>query len=118
MACACLLTIALVLYILFDVNYFLRIVFTILTGRLFQKRKKIFDTTTIYGNNFLNLNNQKNKISFFFHINIIFNINIILRSDFFRFYDLCVYVFFLLIIIRNINLTCLNLTMIFDVFFL
>ncbi|PBC34290.1 protein THEM6 [Apis cerana] len=49
MACACLLTIALVLYILFDVNYFLRIVFTILTGRLFQKRKKIFDTTTIYG---------------------------------------------------------------------
>uniref|UniRef100_V9I8V5 Uncharacterized protein n=1 Tax=Apis cerana TaxID=7461 RepID=V9I8V5_APICE len=42
MACACLLTIALVLYILFDVNYFLRIVFTILTGRLFQKKKEDF----------------------------------------------------------------------------
>lgn len=49
MACACLITIALVLYIVFDINYLLRIVFTILTGRLFQKKKKIFDTTTIYG---------------------------------------------------------------------
>ncbi|XP_076175803.1 protein THEM6 [Ptiloglossa arizonensis] len=49
MVCACLLTIVLVLYLLFDVNYFLRIGFTIGLGRLLQKRKKIFDTTTIYG---------------------------------------------------------------------
>ncbi|XP_012288204.1 protein THEM6 [Orussus abietinus] len=38
-----------VLYVLFDVNYFLRIAFTIAWGRLFQKRKKIFDETVIYG---------------------------------------------------------------------
>ncbi|XP_076619243.1 protein THEM6 [Colletes latitarsis] len=49
MVCACLLTIVLALYILFDVNYFLRIGFTIGVGRLFHKKKKIFDTTTIYG---------------------------------------------------------------------
>ncbi|CAK9819521.1 Protein THEM6 [Anthophora plagiata] len=49
MVCACLITILLVLYILFDVNYFLRIIFTITYGRLFQKRKNIFDTTVIYG---------------------------------------------------------------------
>lgn len=49
MVCACLLTILLVLYMLFDVNYFLRIIFTLAIGRL-HKKKKIFDTTTIYGN--------------------------------------------------------------------
>lgn len=38
-----------ILYILFDVNYFLRIAFTIGYGRLFQKKKKIFEKTTIYG---------------------------------------------------------------------
>ncbi|XP_043286296.1 protein THEM6 [Venturia canescens] len=38
-----------ILYILFDVNYFLRIIFTIGWGRLFQKKKKLFDETTIYG---------------------------------------------------------------------
>ncbi|KAK9297070.1 hypothetical protein QLX08_009090 [Tetragonisca angustula] len=49
MVCACLVTVLLVLYILFDVNYFLRILFTLGLGRLLQKRKKIFDTTVIYG---------------------------------------------------------------------
>ena len=49
MVCACLLTFLLVLYILFDVNYFVRMAFTLITGRLFEKRKKIFDATTIYG---------------------------------------------------------------------
>ena len=39
-----------ILYILFDVNYFLRIAFTIGYGRLFEKKKKIFEKTTIYGN--------------------------------------------------------------------
>ncbi|XP_053973796.1 protein THEM6 [Hylaeus volcanicus] len=49
MVCACVLAIALALYVLFDVNYFLRIGFTIGMGRLFHKKRKIFDTTTIYG---------------------------------------------------------------------
>ncbi|CAD1475221.1 unnamed protein product [Heterotrigona itama] len=49
MVCACLVTVLLVLYVLFDVNYFLRILFTLGSGRLLQKRKKIFDTTVIYG---------------------------------------------------------------------
>lgn len=38
-----------ILYVLFDVNYFLRIAFTIGYGRLFQKKQKIFEKTTIYG---------------------------------------------------------------------
>lgn len=38
-----------ILYVLFDVNYFLRLAVTIGLGRLFQKKKKILDTTTIYG---------------------------------------------------------------------
>lgn len=49
MVCACTAVIVAILYILFDVNYFLRIAFTILWGRLFQKKIKIFDKTTIYG---------------------------------------------------------------------
>ncbi|XP_013141141.1 PREDICTED: protein THEM6-like [Papilio polytes] len=48
MFCAILALVALA-YILWDVNYFLRIAFTIVTGRLFQKRCGINDTTTIYG---------------------------------------------------------------------
>ncbi|OAD61232.1 UPF0670 protein THEM6 like protein [Eufriesea mexicana] len=48
MVCACLITILLVLYMLFDVNYFLRIIFTLAIGRL-HKKNKIFDVTTIYG---------------------------------------------------------------------
>lgn len=49
MVCACTLPIIAILYILFDVNYFLRIAFTIAWGRLFQKKAKIFDKTSIYG---------------------------------------------------------------------
>ncbi|KAF7988354.1 hypothetical protein HCN44_000927 [Aphidius gifuensis] len=49
MVCACTAVIVAILYVLFDVNYFLRIAFTILWGRLFQKKIKIFDKTTIYG---------------------------------------------------------------------
>lgn len=37
------------LYIFFDVNYFLRIIFTVVVGRLFEKRVKITEPTTIYG---------------------------------------------------------------------
>lgn len=58
MVCACTMTIIAILYILFDVNYFLRIAFTIGWGRLFQKKKKVFEKTTIYG-----------KILFFNNIN-------------------------------------------------
>lgn len=49
MLCSCCVAIIAILYILFDVNYFLRIIFTIVWGRLFEKKKKLFDTTTIYG---------------------------------------------------------------------
>lgn len=38
-----------ILYVLLDVNYFLRIIFTIGWGKLFDKKKKIEDTTQIYG---------------------------------------------------------------------
>ncbi|XP_012263168.2 protein THEM6-like [Athalia rosae] len=49
MFCYCSVAIVAILYILFDVNYFLRIAFTLAWGRLFQKRKKIFEETTIHG---------------------------------------------------------------------
>ncbi|GAB1865854.1 Protein THEM6 [Camponotus japonicus] len=49
MLCSCCVAIIAILYILFDVNYFVRIIGTVLWGRLFQKKKKLFDTTTIYG---------------------------------------------------------------------
>ncbi|XP_018792980.1 PREDICTED: protein THEM6 [Bactrocera latifrons] len=39
----------LVLYIIWDVNYFIRCIFTVLAGRLFQSKRKVTDTTTIYG---------------------------------------------------------------------
>ncbi|KAJ0179856.1 hypothetical protein K1T71_004447 [Dendrolimus kikuchii] len=42
-------TIVALAYIFWDVNYFLRIAFTIGIGRLFQKKCGINDTTTIYG---------------------------------------------------------------------
>lgn len=37
-----------ILYVLWDVNYFLRCVFTLGYGMLFQKKIKIMDKTTIY----------------------------------------------------------------------
>ncbi|XP_076236612.1 protein THEM6 [Calliopsis andreniformis] len=43
------LVLVLLLYIFFDVNYFLRIITTIALGRIFGKKKNIFDTATIYG---------------------------------------------------------------------
>ncbi|CAH0728770.1 unnamed protein product, partial [Brenthis ino] len=42
-------TIIALLYIFWDVNYFLRVAFTIGIGRLFQKKSGIKDPTTIYG---------------------------------------------------------------------
>lgn len=39
----------LILYIIWDVNYFIRCVFTVFCGRLFQKKRKLNETTTIYG---------------------------------------------------------------------
>ncbi|KAL1506291.1 hypothetical protein ABEB36_005683 [Hypothenemus hampei] len=42
-------TILLLLYILFDVNYFLRILFTIGCGRLCTKKKNVNEQTEIYG---------------------------------------------------------------------
>lgn len=43
------LTWLLVLYILWDVNYFLHCVMTVFVGSLFQRKRAIGDTTTIYG---------------------------------------------------------------------
>lgn len=42
-------TIIALAYVFWDVNYFLRIAFTIGIGRLFQKKCGVSDTTTIYG---------------------------------------------------------------------
>lgn len=42
-------TIVALAYIFWDVNYFLRIAFTIGIGRLFGKKCGVNDTTTIYG---------------------------------------------------------------------
>ncbi|XP_012217286.1 protein THEM6-like [Linepithema humile] len=38
-----------IFYILFDVNYFLRVFCTIAWARFFGKKKKLLDTSTIYG---------------------------------------------------------------------
>ncbi|XP_031632969.1 protein THEM6-like [Contarinia nasturtii] len=43
------LILLLILYIIWDVNYFIRCVFTVAMGRLFQSKRKITETTTIYG---------------------------------------------------------------------
>ncbi|KAF4522380.1 hypothetical protein B566_EDAN012962 [Ephemera danica] len=37
------------LFVFFDANYFIRVIFTILFGRLFQSKKGPLDETTIYG---------------------------------------------------------------------
>lgn len=44
------LILLLILYVIWDVNYFIRCVFTVFMGRLFQRKRKISETTTIYGN--------------------------------------------------------------------
>ncbi|ALC49109.1 CG4666 [Drosophila busckii] len=43
------LVLLLILYIIWDVNYFIRCLFTVLAGRLFQGKRKVTDTTSIYG---------------------------------------------------------------------
>ncbi|KAH8235774.1 hypothetical protein KR032_007016 [Drosophila birchii] len=43
------LVVLLILYVIWDVNYFIRCVFTVFAGRLFQSKRKVTDTTTIYG---------------------------------------------------------------------
>lgn len=42
-------TVVALLYVFWDVHYFLRTAFTIGLGRLFQKKCGVRDTTTIYG---------------------------------------------------------------------
>ncbi|XP_059609541.1 protein THEM6 [Phlebotomus argentipes] len=49
MVCMCLPVLLLILYIIWDVNYFIRVIFTVGLGRLLQKKVKITDKTTIYG---------------------------------------------------------------------
>lgn len=51
MACGLGIIALLILYIVWDVNYFIRCVFTVAMGRLFQRKRKINETTTIYGKN-------------------------------------------------------------------
>ncbi|XP_020290026.1 protein THEM6 [Pseudomyrmex gracilis] len=48
MLCFCSVATIAILYFFFDLNYYARIIFTIMWGRLFEKKKKILDTTTIY----------------------------------------------------------------------
>lgn len=43
------MTVVALLYVLFDVNYFLRTLFTVGWGKLFDKKKKVDETTEIYG---------------------------------------------------------------------
>lgn len=45
----------LILYIIWDVNYFIRCIFTVVFGRLFQKKVKLTDTTSILGNSKSNI---------------------------------------------------------------
>jgi hypothetical protein len=47
-SCIALATGVALLYALFDVNYFIRIAFTIGFGRLFQKKMKVLEGSTIY----------------------------------------------------------------------
>nr|XP_033337465.1 protein THEM6 [Megalopta genalis] len=50
MICTCAWVIVLLLFVLFDVNYFIRIAFTVGTGRIFnKKRKSLLEVSTIYG---------------------------------------------------------------------
>ncbi|KAL3266032.1 hypothetical protein HHI36_010219 [Cryptolaemus montrouzieri] len=51
-SCSCwsiFITIVALLYIFFDVNYFIRLAVTIVWGRLFNKKTNVEDTTEIYG---------------------------------------------------------------------
>ncbi|XP_072745670.1 protein THEM6 [Anoplolepis gracilipes] len=83
MLCSCCMAIVAILYILFDVNYFVRIIATVLWGRVFEKKKKLLDTTTIYG------------ICFTQDIDLVFkhmnNARYLRELDFarFHFYDKC-----------------------------
>ncbi|KAK6630256.1 hypothetical protein RUM43_014955 [Polyplax serrata] len=49
MVCACLAVVLLILYIAFDVNYFIRVAFLVGLGQFFKKRVNIFDKTSILG---------------------------------------------------------------------
>jgi hypothetical protein len=48
-SCIALASAIALLYALFDVNYFIRIAFTIGYARLFQKKIKVLDSSRIYG---------------------------------------------------------------------
>ncbi|XP_078049720.1 protein THEM6 [Augochlora pura] len=50
MVCTCALVLVFLLFVFFDVNYFLRILFTIGSGRIFsKKRKSLAEISTTYG---------------------------------------------------------------------
>lgn len=65
------LAILLVLYIIWDVNYFVRFVFTVVLGKLFGKKTKITDETSIYGER-----NVTHEISFSLQCVLQSNINL------------------------------------------
>lgn len=46
------LGILLLIYIFWDINYFIRTIFTITVGRIFQEELKVDDTCIIYGKHF------------------------------------------------------------------
>lgn len=76
-----LITVLFLLYVFFDVNYFLRIISTIGWGRLFDKKKKIDEHTEIYG-----ICTTQDLDIFFKHMN---NARYVRELDFarFHFYD-------------------------------
>ncbi|KAK9876579.1 hypothetical protein WA026_013959 [Henosepilachna vigintioctopunctata] len=83
-SCSCwsvFISIVALLYIFFDVNYFLRVAVTVLWGRLFHKKKNVEDTTEIYG-----LVTTADIDIFFKHMN---NARYVRELDFarFHFYD-------------------------------
>lgn len=76
-----LITALLMLYVFFDVNYYLRILFTIGTGRIFDNRKTVDGETTVYG-----ICTTQDLDIFFKHMN---NARYVRELDFarFHFYD-------------------------------
>lgn len=85
------LILLLILYIIWDVNYFIRCVFTVAMGRLFQRKRKISETTTIYGmwEQIEAQNQRRRNNTIFFLFEIDFDFLIFIHSNLFDIFFLC-----------------------------
>lgn len=84
------LILLLILYIIWDVNYFIRCVFTVAMGRLFQRKRKISETTTIYGMwEQIEAQNQRQRKNTIFLLEIDFDFLIFIHSNLFDIFFLC-----------------------------